>query len=303
MYLGVKKEEVFYPVDTSPGTGANRGLGAEVRDRAARRADGSKNANRKLMRSARRWLSVEWRSRSWQGKKNKKPRKRSCEGRRATDAEREGLTDRPWEEQRERVGGEPGSGKERGRTGIARVRGRTGTRGIQQLPLNVFNAAVEVRKRSVGRSHRSAPRRSRWGWTVWAGRSGGALASYSSWTSVSLYTYTGRYCHRRAPVKHGGYSDFVALRAPTVREAAAAAATGAPGPADVRRRGRRGQRTERETAGWRFTRWYLARLTAERTRVNQASRLFEPSDLTDNSPPPLPPWVSASAMVPDGWTC
>lgn len=49
------------------------------------------------------------------------------------------------------------------------MRGRTGTRGIQQLPLNVFNAAVEARKRSVGRSHRSASSRSGDG-TVWVGR-------------------------------------------------------------------------------------------------------------------------------------
>lgn len=53
--------------------------------------------------------------------------------------------------------------------GTARVRGRTGTRGIQQLPLNVFNAAVEARKRSVGRSHRSASSRGGDG-TVWVGR-------------------------------------------------------------------------------------------------------------------------------------
>lgn len=31
MYLGVKKRRYFTPLDTSPDTGANRGLGAEVR--------------------------------------------------------------------------------------------------------------------------------------------------------------------------------------------------------------------------------------------------------------------------------
>jgi len=76
------------------------------------------------------------------------------------------------------------------RRGTARARGRTGTRGIQQLPLNVFNAAVEARKRSVGRSHRSVPRREKYGGDgiVWAGRSGAALASCSSWT-LSLFLY------------------------------------------------------------------------------------------------------------------
>lgn len=139
-------------------------------------------------------------------------------------------------------------GRERER-GTARVRGRTGTRGIQQLPLNVFNAAVEARKRSVGRSHRSAPRRPRGGdGTVWAGRSGGALASCSSWTSVSLYTYRevlpspGRF-------KHGGIQTLRLCELPSL-------------PRERQRRyrdrptcvGEDWRRTERGTADRRFTR-------------------------------------------------
>ncbi|KAG5330827.1 SH2D5 protein, partial [Acromyrmex heyeri] len=63
------------------------------------------------------------------------------------------------------------------------------TESAEQLPLNVFNAAVEARKRSVGRSHRSASRKSRWGWNRVGRPESGALASCSSWTSVFLYTY------------------------------------------------------------------------------------------------------------------
>lgn len=259
-YLGVKKRYLPSKYFTSPDT-------ARV-DRAARRVDGgSKNANRKLMRSVRRSLSsgVLGRGRVKRIRSRGKDREWDEERR----AEREGLTDRPREEQRE-------SGKERERErGTARVRGRTGTRGIQQLPLNVFNAAVEARKRSVGRSHRSAPRRPRGGdGTVWAGRSGGALASCSSWTSVSLYTYRevlpspGRF-------KHDGIQTLRLYELPPLSRERQRRHRDRPTCV-----GEDWKRTERGTADRRFT-----RLTAERMRVDWASRLFEPSNLTDGSPP------------------
>lgn len=102
------------------------------------------------------------------------------------------------------------------RRGTARVKGRTGTRGIQQLPLNVFNAAVEARKRS----HRSVPRPEKCGGdgTVWAGRSGAALASCSSWTlSLSLYVPGG--IAIAGSFKHAGIQSLTASRAPAVQEA------------------------------------------------------------------------------------
>ncbi|KYQ47332.1 hypothetical protein ALC60_13666 [Trachymyrmex zeteki] len=83
---------------------------------------------------------------------------------RERQAERERLTGRLKEKQRKRKREREREREREKERGTARVRGRTGTRGIQQLPLNVFNAAVEARKRSVGRSHRSASRKSRWGW-------------------------------------------------------------------------------------------------------------------------------------------
>jgi len=84
-------------------------------------------------------------------KRSKKPREGAREGQRGP---RQVGRAEVNEGERWRDGNEPGERE--------RERRRTGTRGIQQLPLNVFNAAVEARKRSVGRSHRSAtPRRLR----------------------------------------------------------------------------------------------------------------------------------------------
>lgn len=195
------------------------------------------------MRSVRRWLSVEWRSRSWQDKKNKKPWKRWWEERRATcragrtDRQTERGTKREWKRNRERK-------REKGRgRGLARVRGRTGTRGIQQLPLNVFNAAVEARKRSVGRSHRSAPRRSRWGWNR-VGRPECSRFMFLVDFSLSLYVPGG--IAIAGPVKHGRIQT---LRLCEFLPCEKHQRRWPTRPANI---GEDGKRAERETVGWRY---------------------------------------------------
>lgn len=157
------------------------------------------------------------------------------------------------------------------------MRGRTGTRGIQQLPLNVFNAAVEARKRSVGRSHRSAPRRPRWGWNRVGRPERPALASCSSWTSVSLYTY------REVSPSPGrlsihGYPYFAVFQALTAQEATTALEL-----VNVRRK-------ERQENGTRNRQLEVhpvaSHLVDSRKKRASEPGLFESSHLTDGSPSP-----------------
>ena len=107
-----------------------------------------------------------------------------------------------------------GSSASRKGTGKNTLESRSGTEreigGIRQLPLNVFNAAVEARKRSaeekrsVGRSlslSLSLSLSPWWGWSrvgrLWW------CCRYSCFVFLfrlqfSLYIRTGRYCHCRA---------------------------------------------------------------------------------------------------------
>lgn len=100
-----------------------------------------------------------------------------------------------------KLGQRKGAGGEGGRVG----RREREIGGIRQLPLNVFNAAVEARKRSVekrsvGRSvARSLSRFSLSPWWGWS-RVGRLWCCYSCFVFLfrlqfSLYIRSGRYCH------------------------------------------------------------------------------------------------------------
>ncbi|KYN10185.1 hypothetical protein ALC57_17678 [Trachymyrmex cornetzi] len=83
-----------------------------------------------------------------------------------------------------------------------RDRERQAERERLQLPLNVFNAAVEARKRSVGRSHRSASHKSRWGWNR-VGRPE-RCSRFVFLVDFSLSLYVPGDIAIAGPVKHGG---------------------------------------------------------------------------------------------------
>lgn len=166
---------------------------AAPRRAAPSRADGrSKNANRKLMHSMRLvlFLCLSFSRVAFSIEPGVK-RVRSNTSNTARGGQRDG----------------GGGARDKQR---ARERWRTGTRGIQQLPLNVFNAAVEARKRPVGRSNRSAPRRSRAVGMEPCGPAGAErrCSRFVFLMDFSLSLYVPGGIAITGPVQHDGTSGF-----------------------------------------------------------------------------------------------
>lgn len=206
------------------------------------------------MRSVRRWLSVEWRSRSWQGKKNKKQWKRSWEERRATgragrtDRQTEGGTKRERKRKKERTRDSEGE-RENGDTWYS-------TAAVERVQCRGWS------KKAVGRSVAPLGFRPRWGWNR-VGRPERRCSRFVFLVDFSLSLYVPGGIAIAGPVKHGGIQILRLCELPT----------------RVRRRRRRRRRRHRDrqraskrakrgtssAGGW--SRWHFIQLTVERMRV------------------------------------